>query len=398
MALTGRGQTVLIGFAEALAGIESAWSLLDAGFHVAAFTRRGARPPLRRSRLVRTLEVTPPEEDAARTSGDIRAAIAETRAAAVLPLDDAAVLLCSPLAEAGGPTVLAGPSGAQARLALDKREQLSAAAAAGLDVPETDAYETPGEARFHTRFPAVLKPAMAARERNGRLVTTGMAVCADQGELDAALPSLDGPLIVQPLLHGSGEALFGLAGESGVEAWSAHRRVRMMNPQGSGSSACVAKSVDEQLADAVARMLSDAGWRGLFMAEFLRDTKGRRWFIELNGRPWGSMALARRTGFEYPAWAVTRALEPSFRPSPPQESGPVVARHAGRELVHLLTVLRGPRSRALTHWPSPTRTVREVLTLRRGHRLYNWRRGDLPLFLDDSAQTVRSAFRARRRR
>ena len=40
----------------------------------------------------------------------------------------------------------------------------------------------------------------------------------------------------------------------------------------------------------------------------LRDGEGTAWFMELNGRAWGSMALARRLGHEYPRWAVQAAL------------------------------------------------------------------------------------------
>jgi hypothetical protein len=142
-------------------------------------------------------------------------------------------------------------------------------------------------------------------------------------------------------------------------------------------------------------MLGHVGWRGMFMLEFLRDAAGRPWFMELNGRAWGSMALARRQGLEYPAWSLGQALgEP-----PPTEPGPggrpIVARHAGRELTHLLAVLRGPRSRALTDWPSRGRTVREVLRVRRGDRLYNWRRDRPRLWLDDTLHTVLEPVAAR---
>ena len=51
----------------------------------------------------------------------------------------------------------------------------------------------------------------------------------------------------------------------------------------------------------------------MFMIELLRDRTGKVWFVELNGRPWGSMALSRRQGFEYPAWHVKLAIDPQSR-------------------------------------------------------------------------------------
>ena len=51
------------------------------------------------------------------------------------------------------------------------------------------------------------------------------------------------------------------------------------------------------------------------MIELLRDRDGVAWFMELNGRTWGSLALARRLGLEYPAWAALDALGIAAPPS-----------------------------------------------------------------------------------
>jgi len=54
---------VLLGFADAFAAIESAWSLADAGHEVFAFARRGTSPPIAASRRVRVVPVTAPEDE-----------------------------------------------------------------------------------------------------------------------------------------------------------------------------------------------------------------------------------------------------------------------------------------------------------------------------------------------
>ena len=132
------------------------------------------------------------------------------------------------------------------------------------------------------------------------------------------------------------------------------------------------------------------------MLELLRDGDGMRWFVELNGRAWGSMALARAVGLEYPAWAVAQAFGERLG-SLPSGSGdePVRARHLGREIVHLLAVIRGPRS-AATPWPSRLRTVRDVLSWHRDDRAYNWRPGGFSLLLNDTVSTVAAAVRRKR--
>ncbi|HEX8744817.1 MAG TPA: hypothetical protein VF712_16955 [Thermoleophilaceae bacterium] len=386
MALTG--SRVLIGFAEALSAPEVAWSLAGAGHEVHALTRRGARPPLRRCRSVRLHAVEAPEHDLERALADVGALLGTLRPDVAMPLDDAAVWLFSELPLEA---VLAGPAGPRAELALDKRLQMRAAAAAGLRVPPTRICERPEDALGEPLdYPVMLKPAHAIRRDGNRLGVGPRVACADAAELAraAGLYRDGAPFLVQPYVPGVGEGLFGYARGGEVLHWSAHRRVRMMSPQGSGSSACVSIAVDEELRAAAAAMLGAAGWDGLFMVELLRDGSGVPWFVELNGRSWGSMALARRLGFEYPAWAVASALGEGVAAPPPPPAEPVVCRHLGRELVHLLIVMRGRPSEALTLWPSRRRTLREVLTFRRRDRWYNLEPGRAALFVDDTLTTV----------
>jgi predicted ATP-grasp superfamily ATP-dependent carboligase len=383
------GPPVLIGFADALAAPETAWSLLGSGRPVVAFARRGARPALRRCKGVEIVEIAPPERDAGQALADLLALLRSREHLALMPLDDAAVWLCSAASEEEM-VPLVGPSGDTALLALDKRLQLAAAARAGFDVPPTRVVETVDDLLALDQLPVQLKPAQPMMDRGGRLVRGGNFVCGDRDELMAAANAWDGahPLLAQPLLDGVGEGLFGLAGPDGVHAWSAHRRIRMMNPHGSGSSACASAPVEPELAQAAGRMLQDVGWNGMFMVELLRSRDGTPWFMELNGRPWGSMALARRSGLEYPAWALDRRLDPEapLPPAPPAQAR--TCRHLGREIVHLLMVMRGPRSDAVEHWPSRWGAARDVLTFRRDDGWYNWNPRNPGLFVADTVGTV----------
>ena len=148
--------------------------------------------------------------------------------------------------------------------------------------------------------------------RNGRKIGRKTRICANANEFEAALREWNEsiPLLLQKYIVGVGEGVFGLATPEGVQAWSAHRRLRMMNPQGSGASACVSIPVDQCIRQKTEALIRNAKWTGLFMVELLRDRSGEAWFVELNGRPWGSMALARRQGLEYPAWSASMALSP----------------------------------------------------------------------------------------
>lgn len=382
---------VLMGYANALAAPETAWSLLEAGAEVTVFARRGTRTALRRCRELTLVEIMPVEEDAERAVEELIELLRLRPYTALMPLDDASVWLCGRLAETdGGSVSIIGPTGAQAALALDKGLQVQAAERAGFSVPATRRVQSAEEILALTELPLVLKPAHPVRRRGLRLIRGANYVCGDRAELERTARSRDGeePLLAQPLLRGVGEGLFGLAGPHGLTALSAHRRIRMANPGGSGSSACASIPVDSQLARAAERMLGDAGWRGMFMLEFLRDADGTAWFMELNGRPWGSMALARRAGFEYPAWALRQSDDPSYAPPPTGPFRPQTCRHLGREIVHLLMVLRGPRSVAQDGWPSRWQTVCDVVRIRREDQWYNLRRGDWRLFVEDAVRTL----------
>src|SRR5271165_5449142 len=130
--------TVIIGFAESLSAPEVAWSLVDQGFSVVAFTRKGRRSALRHSRFVRLFEITPPDRDLAAAADDLNREA--TRLAGVagrvvlMPLDDEAVWLCG-RTEFTGPVAIAGPRGEGVEIALDKRRQLELAQASGFSVP-----------------------------------------------------------------------------------------------------------------------------------------------------------------------------------------------------------------------------------------------------------------------
>jgi hypothetical protein len=399
---------VLVGFADALAAIESVWCLADHGFEVHAFARSGTRPALSRCRGVRVIGITPPEHDARLAVADLARAIRELRPAAVMPLDDQAVWLlnqvvagvppddaCGEVAE-GVPadyacgqiasrTVVAGPVGPAAELALDKRQQLNAAKSAGFAAPPSC---DPTGGPLPSRGPWMVKPAVAVELVGGRLLRGSGKIARTPAQVRAAAAATGGSAIAQPLIEGTGEGIFGLATAGGVAALSAHRRIRMMNPRGSGSSACRSMPVDGALVGPVDEFVAATSWRGLFMIELLRDASGKPWFMELNGRSWGSMALACRRGFAYPAWAVRAALDPAWRPDEPPPASHLTARHLGREIVHLGAVLAKGGAPRL-------RTVRDVVTVRRSDCWYNWRRGNANVFVADTWATVSGQLRSR---
>jgi predicted glycoside hydrolase/deacetylase ChbG (UPF0249 family) len=392
--------TVLVGFAEAIPAPEVVWSLVDKGFEVIAFARKGRSSALRHSRHVVCREICPPETDLQVALSDLKSLLASINQDAVspqqvlLPLDDKALFLCSQLQIDGW--LLAGAKGPHAELALSKYVQVQLAKAAGFNIPATALARTANEVREFvaaSSYPVILKSSNCILVEDGKLKSCPHWICANPKELEGALASWAGrvPLLVQPFIPGTGEGVFGLATPDGVRAWSAHRRLRMMNPQGSGSSACVSQLVPEELKQQAGEFIKQTGWRGMFMIELLRDEAGKVFFVEFNGRPWGSMALSRRQHLEYPAWQVMLAVNQDSQAGVSATNTPrIVSRNAGRELMHLLFVLRGPKSKALSSWPSIWKCLRDVVAFRRGDTLYNWRRDDPKVFFADVSYTIKS--------
>lgn len=390
---------VLVGFAEAMAAPEVVWSLVDGGFRVVAFARKGRASALRHSRHVECHEICPPETDLRASLSDLQSLLAsieggvEDAQRVLFPLDDKAVWLSSRVKLENG-WCLAGPSGSNAELALNKCLQIQMARDAGFEVPNTLIARSANDvfAFGATKsFPFILKAAECVPIRQGRVQDCRKWICANPNELEQAIAEWGErvPLLVQSFIMGTGEGLFGLAAPEGVRAWSAHRRIRMMNPEGSGSSACISQLVSEDLRAKAEEFIRRSGWRGVFMIELLRDGSGKTWFVEMNGRPWGSMALSRGQGLEYPAWHVRLALDETSQVGIAPAAAPgMVCRHVGREFMHLLFVLRGGKSKALREWPSFWETMGEVMLIHDGDAYYNWRRDDPNVFFADCYYTI----------
>jgi hypothetical protein len=196
------------------------------------------------------------------------------------------------------------------------------------------------------------------------------------------------PYLVQKFIKGTGEGLFGYYYKNNGFAWSAHRRLRMMNPHGSGSSACCSITVDEELRKKVDNLLKKIAWKGIFMIEMLKDPTGTAWFMELNGRPWGSMALAIRKNLFYPLWAVEGTLSQDFIPDVKPNNDDIVARHIGREIIHFLRVMKGSKYRNYIIWPLRLRTFINLLKFNKKTYFYNYRKNEIRVFISDIIKTV----------
>ena len=183
---------VCIGFAEALAAPEVTWSLRDAGHDVIAFGRRGRRSPLRHSRVVTVVDVTPPETDYPRTIEELQAVLDRYNCSgygrcAFFPLDDPSVFLSTRLS-LDEPWRLTGPAGDAAEVALDKTRQIKLASRRDSMYPRR-----PKRTVVRTyssragELPLILRPSHSVAPFSRRLLKGTNWICANQTELDEAV-------------------------------------------------------------------------------------------------------------------------------------------------------------------------------------------------------------------
>ena len=85
---------------------------------------------------------------------------------------------------------------------------------------------------------------------------------------------------------------------------------------------------------------------------------------------------------------MQQALGEAVSPAGARLREDLVCRNLGRELMHLLFVLRGRRSQAIGDWPRFWPALRAVLRPARDGTFYNWRRNDWRVFASDCYLTL----------
>ena len=220
------------------------------------------------------------------------------------------------------PTRVAHPPADTVIAALDKVELAKRAAAADLSAPRTEMATHAVVARW--RGPVVVKcrahwhPGQQHEQRIEARVYPD--VTAAMGQIRLLRDAGFEPILQEPI-EGRLGALIGLF-HNGCLLGRVQQETSALWPTPSGvSSRAHTVSVDEGLARRAAALLGDLGWSGLVELQFLKDVRGVAHLIDLNGRFYGSMALANAAGLNLPdAWA-RQALGHPLPPLPDGRPG-----------------------------------------------------------------------------
>lgn len=188
--------------------------------------------------------------------------------------------------------------------ALDKVRLADRAAGAGLAAPQTEVATddalTAWEGPVMVKCRAHWSP---GQQHTYRIEARRFANVDAAAERVRYLRDAGFEPVLQRPIDGQLGALIGLM-HHGQLVGRVQQRTSRLWPTPSGVSArAETVAVDEDLAKRAAVLLDDLGWTGLVELQFLIDSGGVPHLIDLNGRFYGSMALANAAGPNLPdAW------------------------------------------------------------------------------------------------
>lgn len=365
-----RIERILVTDAHELAGIGAVRSLGRAGYRVTGLYSRTALaadgmpaclPPVLGSRYAAAVRAAPDPWSEQRAFAQALLSLARSGDFdALLPVSEAALVATQSIrGELPAELLVLMPRAEHLRYTLSKFHLNQAALHLGVPIPKT-AFVHDGEpgGRWDVtglsalRYPLVVKTdnhLLASGEyRRGRTL-----VVTEPAQTDAALLACreaGGAIIVQEHVSGRGAGAFLLRTHGRTLLRFAHRRLHEV-PYTGGVSSLRASARDPALIALAERLLQGLGYDGVAMVEFRVDDAGRPFLLEINGRLWGSLALALHAGVDFPLAMLQVAMGRAGQAGPREAAEAPAYPHGLRcrnvfpgELHYLHSILGAPAS------------------------------------------------------
>src|SRR3954449_2422268 len=161
------------------------------------------------------------------------------------------------------------------------------------------------------------------------------------------------PALLQEYYAGEGHGVELLTDRGRPIAAFQHRRLHEVPFTGGASALREGVALDPELYGHAVRLLAELRWTGLAMVEFRVGPDGPL-LMEINGRIWGSLPLAVKSGVDFPLRLVELHLGRRLDPVAGAKGAEGVrSRNLGLELVWIASVLR--RERRYPFLPAPRR-------------------------------------------
>ena len=295
-------------------------SLGRAGHHVIAAGNEVTSPGFFSRHVRERVRYPAPADDPAATVDALLREVAARRVDLLVPVTDDVILPIAAKRDAFERVctlALADPGGLAT--ARDKRATTELAARLGVPVPRSALVTSVAEARREARelgWPLVLKP-QSSRVMSAGGTVKGLPVNYVGGfaSLTDSMRAFEGlcPVLLQDYHPGEGYGVEVLMHRGRPLAAFQHRRLREVPITGGASSFRESVPLDPELYAHTVALLGALEWTGLAMVEF----KGPR-LMEINGRIWGSLPLAVKSGMDFPA-----RMAELFLHGPPAPDAPV---------------------------------------------------------------------------
>ena len=357
------------------------------------------RSPGSRSRFTAERLLYPPAHLAPGRMVDTLLAAARRRSVdLIVPVCDETVLPLSGQRDRfAGICRLALPPAGALEVAYDKHATVELAGHLGVPTPRSRLVNSATEATEVAEelgWPVVVKPqAPTLYHPGGTVEQLRVSYAADLASLRRQLEPLEGRCgaLLQEYSGGEGHGVELLAHEGRPLAAFQHRRLREVPHTGGPSSFRESVPLDPVLYDLSVRLLGALRWTGLAMVEFKKGDRGPR-LMEINGRIWGSLPLAVKSGMDFPA----RLAELFLAGPPPAGSPPATAYAVGvrsrkleLELFWIAAALRGRSRHPFLPRPTRSQALRAAVRLLSTADGYDvLQRGDLRPALAELAQVL----------
>jgi len=231
--------------------------------------------------------------------------------------------------------------------ASDKFQTVELARSLGIPVPKTLLLSAVHQLDTLTslNFPVVVKDRYSIRWTDQGGVAGSVHFAYDRDELSRIVKqrlTVVPDVLLQEFVTGTGFGLSGFVLPDQVRVPFEWQRLREINPCGSASSARRSVPLQDDMLGFSEKLLLALGFQCLAMVEFKREAvTGRAVFMEVNGRPWGSMQLSIFSGIDYPAHLAQSYLDHELPPKRTNYRAGITCRWLLGDLVHFRNVLAG---------------------------------------------------------
>ena len=329
------------------------------------------RAPGLKSRYADAAVVYPsPKDDPEAMVRTLLRAATEHAVDLIVPATDDVIL---PLTRArerfNGVCALALADPAALATASDKLATLELARRLDIPTPRTALVTTIDEAVREADgigWPVVLKPRASRNYENGGVARFTVEYAERRETLVEQMRRFEGrcAVLLQQYYAGEGHGIEVLADRGRPLAAFQHRRLREVPITGGASSFRESVALDPDLLRHSLRLLEDLDWTGLAMVEFKVGREGPL-LMEVNGRIWGSLPLAVKSGMDFPARLAELYLDGPPNGRARLDTGyrvGVRSRNLDLEILWIIAAAR--RRRAYPFLPAPDRREAARVALR----------------------------------